>query len=113
MLSLSYPMLVGRFLGISLGQQLRATLRPGAVTVLLFGLTTFWSRTLAVGSWWALAPCAALTLPIAALIAYQLGLSKTQRQQTVKRLRRALRGGSKADRLGDPEMTNSSEDELR
>jgi O-antigen/teichoic acid export membrane protein len=108
-LSLGYPLLVGRFLGVSLGQQLRATLRPGAVTILLFGLTTILSRTIAVGSWWALAPCAALTLPLAALIAFQLGLSKTQRQQAVKRLRRALRGGSKADRLGDPDTTNSFE----
>ena len=31
----------------------------------------------------------------------------------VKRLRRALRGGSKTASLGDPEMANSSEDELR
>jgi hypothetical protein len=112
-LSLGYPLLVGRFLGVSLGQQLRATLRPGAVTILLFGLTTILSRTIAVGSWWALAPCAALTLPLAALIAFQIGLSNKQRQQAVKRLRRALRGGSKTASLGDPEMANSSEDELR
>jgi hypothetical protein len=108
-LSLGYPLLVGRFLGVSLGQQLRAALRPGVVTALLFGLTTIASRTLAVGSWLALAPCAAGTLPVAALIAFRLGLGQTQRQQLLKRLRRALRGGSRHTRLGDTEKASSSE----
>ncbi len=109
MLSLGYPLLVGRFLGISLGQQLRAALRPGAVTALLFGLTTISSRTLAVGSWWALAPCAALTLPVAALVALGLGLGPQQREQLLKRLRRALRGRSKAAGVGDTHESNSIE----
>ncbi len=108
-LSLGYPMLVGRFLGVSLGQQLRASLRPGSVTALLFGLSMIGSRTLAVGSWWALAPCVALTLPVAAVVALWLGLGPLQRQQVLKRLKRALRGRSKGAGAVDSHETNSIE----
>lgn len=102
LLSVAYPVLVGRFLSLSLGQQLRGALRPALVSALAFGLGTIGSRTLAVDSWWALAPSVALTLPVAALFAFQLGLGAQQRQQVVKRLRRALRGRSKQARDGEP-----------
>jgi len=107
-LSLGYPLLVGRFLGVSLGHQLRAALRPAAVTALIFGLTTIGSRTLAVASWRALAPCAALTVPVVALIAFRLGLGPTQRQQVLKRLQR-LRGGARDKTPGEADSSNSSE----
>jgi O-antigen/teichoic acid export membrane protein len=94
-LSIGYPLIVGRSLGVSLGQQLRATLRPGAVTAVLFGLSAIGSGTLAVASWWLLAPCVVLTLPVATLAAFQLGLGPEQRDQVVKRIRRALRGRAK------------------
>ncbi len=94
-LSLGYPLIVGRFLGVSLAEQLRACLRPAAVTALVFGLAALGSQRLAIGSWGALAPCVALTLPVATLAAFRLGLGPEQRQQVGKRLRRALRGRAK------------------
>ena len=109
-LSIGYPVLVGRTLGVSLGEQLRATLRPGAVTALIFGLSAIGSRTVAVGSWWILAPCVAVTLPVATLAAFQLGLAPAQRQQVLKRLRRAMRGRSKdagVDEAGDANSIES------
>ena len=103
-LSLGYPALVGRFLGVSLAQQLRASLRPGIVTLLAFSLSALGSRGLAAGSWWALAPGVALTLPAAGFLAFRLGLGPQQRQQVLRRLRRALRGRSKDSSAGaDPE----------
>ncbi len=102
-LSIGYPVLVGRFLDVSLWQQLRAALRPGAVTALIFGLSAIGSQDIGVASWWLLAPGVALTLPVAALASFQLGLASEQRQQVLKRLRRALRGRSKDadDETGD------------
>jgi hypothetical protein len=94
-LSIGYPWQVGRFLDVSLSQQLRAALRPGTVMALLFFLGAFGSRSLAVGSWFLLAPSVALTLPVAGLAAFQLGLGPEQRQQVVKRLRRVTGGRSK------------------
>jgi len=108
-LSIGYPLIVGRALDVSLGQQLRATLRPGTVTALLFGLSAVGSQTVAAGSWWLLAPGVALTLPIAALAAFLLGLDREQREQVLKRLRRALRGRSKDAGADEARDANSIE----
>jgi O-antigen/teichoic acid export membrane protein len=108
-LSIGYPVLVGRVLGVSLAQQFRASLRPGAVTALLFGLSAIGSRTVVVGSWWALGTGVALTLPVAALAAFVLGLGHEQRQQLFKRLRRAARGRSKGAEVGEAHAENSME----
>ena len=92
-LSLSYPLLIGRFLGSSLGSQLKAALRPTLVTVLLFllvsGLNNFFNSgtSLAISSWFGFFFYAAVTLGGMSLLAFFLGLSIDQQKRTFRRVR--------------------------
>jgi hypothetical protein len=92
LLSLGYPWLVGRFLGVSLSRQLRRAIRPALATAALFAAGTLGSRIAAVDSWLALAALAGLTLGGAALAAFYGGLSGTQRQRVLDRVEKIARG---------------------
>lgn len=108
-LSIGYPLFVGRLLGVSLAQQVKASLRPGLVLFLLFGLSTIGSRTLAVGSWPMLATAVALTFPVALLAAFALGLGPEERRQLLRRLTRLVRGRSReagAEDAREPSATD-------
>jgi Na+-driven multidrug efflux pump len=87
-LSAAYPLLVGRFLRISLTTQLRSIVRPALVTTLLFGLGLGASRALSPVGWYGFLPLAALTLGITLLTAFYTGLSGEQRTQLWHRFRR-------------------------
>jgi len=92
-LSLTYPLLIGRFLGTSLYPQLKAALRPTLVTVLLFllvsGLNNFFNSgtSLAISSWFGFFFYAAVTLGGMSLLAFFLGLSIDQQKRTFRRVR--------------------------
>ena len=102
-LSLGYPWLVGRFLGVPLASQLRGALRPALATALLFLLAAAGSRQVAAGSWWALAMGATLTAPAAALAAFYAGASAGRRRSLLQRAREVVPG----KRPGPPRMAGS------
>jgi len=95
MLSLGYPWLVGRFLGVPLRDQLRSAVRPALVTALLFGVATGASRLLLAASLWELMPGSGLTLLVTAATAFYGGLSHAQRERLLRRARNIL-GGEKS-----------------
>lgn len=90
-LTLAYPWLVGRFLRIPPTAQLSAVWRPALVTALLFSLATASSRALALQGWYSFIPLAGVTLGVALLVAFYAGLSGSQRDSLLHRVRRALR----------------------
>ncbi len=98
-LSLGYPMLIGRFLGISLQRQLAGVIRPAAVTVLLFmscaRLDCILAGHLPSGTkgWAALVASAGVTFVVFLLVAFRAGLSVSQRRSVLKRVRTVIGKG--------------------
>ena len=86
MLSLGYPWLVGRFMGVPLARQLQRAARPALATATLFGGAVVASGVAGVENWWALICPAALTLVGAAVAASYAGLSASQRRRLRGRL---------------------------
>ena len=89
--SVGYPALISRFLGVSLSSQLKGTLRPALVTVLLFSFAfgldrllpvTTWSG---VGGWMSFFLLAGVTGMLILLLSFCAGLSSKQRKQVLKR----------------------------
>jgi O-antigen/teichoic acid export membrane protein len=95
-LSVGYPVLVGRFLGVSLFSQLRGMLRPAFITLLLFGLALMLSEFLAASPWFAtsgwieLAMSVGATFGVASLLAFYAGLSGNQRGHILRRVRMVM-----------------------
>ena len=92
-MSLGYPALVGRFLGVSLSSQLKGILRPALVTVLLFVLASGLSRLLptltwsGVRGWINLFLSAGVTGILLLSLSFYAGLSSDQRRAIVRRVR--------------------------
>jgi O-antigen/teichoic acid export membrane protein len=86
-LSLAYPLLVGRFLGISLFSQFKGVLRPAFVTVLLVGLTAYLGLFSTASTWFALVLSVGSTLVVLSLLSFFVGLSTHQRRSIWKRIR--------------------------
>lgn len=89
-LSLSYPWIVGRFLGISLMEQFTSTIRPMLVMVLLFALALGARKFLLANTWPSLVLSVGLTLAIVLPLAFYLGLYTNQRQIIWQRVYNAL-----------------------
>ena len=85
MLSLAYPWLIGRFLGISLLGQFTSIFRPTLVICCLFGLMLVLSQFLQVNNWLTLIFSVGITLVIMSIVAFYLGLSGSQRQRIKER----------------------------
>jgi O-antigen/teichoic acid export membrane protein len=92
-LSVAYPLIVGRFLGLSARAQLQGALRPASVSVLACGLLSALGDALVVRSWFVLVPVAGLTLISSSLLIFYTGLSAEQRARLWKRIRRAAPTG--------------------
>lgn len=96
LLSISYPLLIGRFLQVSLWQQMQSALRPAVVTTIFFILAANpalvlpqWQRFTA-DSWIGLIVNAALSFLVIVVAALYSGLTGTQRKQILSRLQRML-----------------------
>jgi O-antigen/teichoic acid export membrane protein len=96
-LSVGYPILIGRFLKTSLSSQLTGLLRPAIVSILLFslalGLDSFFSSAdgwMALGGWTGLVLLVGVTFGVVLILAFNAGLSGTQRRQIVRRAQIAL-----------------------
>ena len=84
------PLAVGRYLGVQLGSQLRAVLRPALVTATVFGGASWLASHNPTGSWWALVLGCAVTAPAVAALALLTGLDRRDRGRLVRRARALL-----------------------
>jgi O-antigen/teichoic acid export membrane protein len=89
-LSLGYPWLVGRFLGVSLFAQLKSVPRPAFITVLLFMLAPSAGDFLTANTWMSIIPSAGLTLMVVSSLVFYTGLSSDQRGRIWQRARRVI-----------------------
>ena len=101
-ISIGYPVLISRFLGVSLTAQLSHWLRPTAVTVLLFLAALGLAYTLPANAfagwagWAAFLGLAALTGLLALALSFLAGLSAEQRAALLRRVRALLSRGDAA-----------------
>lgn len=92
-LSVGYPVMVGRSLGISLVSQLKSAIRPSLVTILLFGLATMADESSSISHWvnaqgWiGFLFFAGITFVVILLLAYYLGLPSKPRKRILRRIR--------------------------
>jgi len=91
-LTLVYPWHVGRTIGYPLTRQLRAAIRPGATTALLFALVVVFGHDIRVSSWAAVGSASLLTAALAGCVSAALGLTSGQRTSLFKRVRTVAKG---------------------
>jgi O-antigen/teichoic acid export membrane protein len=91
-LSIGYPLIVGRFLGISVSSQLRGILRPALVTLLLFVSFYFLGNYLAVNTWLTLILSAGASVGALFLFTLYVGMTAGQRTSLLSRIRKMLPG---------------------
>jgi hypothetical protein len=89
-LSVGYPLIVGRFLGNSMYSQLRGILRPALVTLLLFVSFYILGNYLAVDTWLTLVLSIGLTVGILFLFTFYFGMTGDQRKGLFTRIRKML-----------------------
>jgi O-antigen/teichoic acid export membrane protein len=90
-LTVTYPWIVGRILGISPGRQLMAALRPALVTAAMLGLAAVAGETFRVHSWVGLFFAAAGSAIVAGFLALFAGLGAGERRRLWNRARRVAR----------------------
>jgi O-antigen/teichoic acid export membrane protein len=101
-ISVGYPALISRFLGVSLSSQVRGMLRPLFVTVALFLLSVGLDRVFSVLTWsgakgWILFVLSVGVTAILMLwVSFYAGLSSDQRTRIFRRVRTALTIGGSA-----------------
>jgi O-antigen/teichoic acid export membrane protein len=90
-LSLGYPIIVGRYLGVTLASQLKSCLKPAFITVILFSLATLLDHYVIPGTWkgltgWIQFILSAGTTALLFLgMAFYTGLSGDQRKAILRR----------------------------
>jgi O-antigen/teichoic acid export membrane protein len=95
-MSIGYPIMVGRFLKIPLSEQLKGALRPAVVMMLLYGVNVRLSSILNVSAWHGLtgwtffALSCAVTFFVVLTLAFYAGLNAGQRGLIFRRIRVAL-----------------------
>jgi O-antigen/teichoic acid export membrane protein len=93
-LTLSYPLQIGRAWGISLLSQLKCALRPAITMAALFGVVLIPARTLLVRTWPGLVFSVAFTTLITAPLAFFTGLPRDTRERLLRRMISVLRPSS-------------------
>ena len=90
-LTVTYPWIVGRALGISPLRELRGALRPVVLSAGLFAACVAVAPGVDIGSWIALVVLAGVLFAASGGTAFLLGLSSDQRGRTTRRVREVLR----------------------
>ncbi len=90
-LTVAYPLLIGRLLGIAPRRQALSAVRPAAATVLLLAPAAYISRVVDVSSWLSFLAGAGVTGVLCLGGAYLAGLPQAQRRRLRVRVRRVLR----------------------
>jgi len=96
-LSLSYPWLIGRFLGMPLTTQLKSVPRPALVMVLLYVLAQRAGVLWTAHTWLSLVLAVGLTLLVVSLLAFYSGLTGDQRNLLLQRVRMVVQPAPAAD----------------
>ncbi|MFQ5545317.1 MAG: hypothetical protein ACE5FE_04980, partial [Acidiferrobacterales bacterium] len=86
-LTLGYPWLVGRYLGVSLSSQLTSIVRPALITLLLFAFVSRLGSFVTASTWLGLILSVGVTLALVSLVAFFTGLSSTQQKHVSQRVR--------------------------
>jgi O-antigen/teichoic acid export membrane protein len=102
LLSIVYPMLVGRFLGLSTYAQVKGVVRPASVTALVAVSLAGLGHYVTVHTWPALVLSGAMTLPLVFAVIVYAGATAPQRAAVVKRLRRVLPSGAERSEPSEP-----------
>lgn len=95
-MSVGYPVIIGRFLGASFSSQIKGLLRPALVTILLFGAAAALAGRFSSSAWsgtrdWILFIVSANVTGILMLLAaFYAGLSANQRENMLDRVRRVV-----------------------
>lgn len=89
-ISIGYPLLIGRFLKISPSSQLKDVVRPAIITIISFGLVSIFSDSLVVNSWLLLIIFVGLTVSGLSLSCFYIGMTREQRTVLLERARKVL-----------------------
>jgi len=89
-LSIAYPLIVGRFFGVSISSQFSGILRPAVVTILLFGSFAILGNLLAINTWFSLILLVILTVGLLSLLTIYFGVTREQRKGLLDRIRKVL-----------------------
>ena len=89
--SVSYPLMIGRLLGIPPERQLRGIVRPALATGALFAGASVLGRATHAGSWPALVVSVGVSAGVVAILAYFGGFPHDTRQLLWRRLRKVVR----------------------
>jgi O-antigen/teichoic acid export membrane protein len=89
-LSVAYPLLIGRLLSVAPRRQLAAAVRPALATCALFALGAVLGRALGAVSWLTLVGGSIATAVAATVVAFAAGLPRGQRRLLVSRIRRVM-----------------------
>jgi len=98
-LSIGYPVIVGRFLRLPLALQLGAALKPALVTGVLFAAALILGERFSglpfsgLRGWIFFALLGSATLLVSSLTAFFLGLSKKQRSKIIRRIKAVIAPG--------------------
>ncbi len=90
-LSLGYPWMIGRVLGVPFRSQLKSVPRPASVTLLLFALALSASNAWLASTWANLVFAVGLTVVVVSFLAFYIGLSNDQRRHLLQRGRLVIR----------------------
>ena len=88
MLTVAYPVLIGRLLGIAMATQVRGAVRPTVATVLLLTGAGFLSERVRVDSWLGLTAASFVSLTVCTGFALLVGVPARHRRALVHRVRR-------------------------
>jgi hypothetical protein len=89
-LSIGYPLSVGRLLGVPLRNQLKGVLRPLSVMVPFFLLASKLGTLITISGWLEFIPSVGVTFTGVLSLAFYLGLSGNQRAWLLDRVKRAM-----------------------
>ncbi len=95
LLTLCYPLQVGRLLGLAPWTQVAAALRPAATTAAVLLATAWIGRYVAAGSWWVLIAVVTASTTFLAATTVFVGLSRRHRTAVLQRVRLAVRRGAR------------------
>jgi len=101
LLSIGYPMIIGRLLGVSLSSQLKSSLKPSIVSLLLFSLATYVDSVVSVNHWFhvdgwiGLVFATGITACIVLLLSFFGGLSGSQRRNIFRRIQMVMTTATK------------------
>jgi hypothetical protein len=91
-LSIGYPMIVGRFFKIPISSQFKGVLRPAIITILLFVSHALMGNILTMKTWLSLVLAVSLTVGLLSVVTFYFGVNAEQRKKLLGRIRKILPG---------------------